>query len=329
MLEHGGRLRVAAARWGIPLTDWLDLSTGIAPWAYPLPAPPVEVWQRLPEDDGDDPGGLEAAAGAYYGTGDDNERLLLLPGSQAGIQWLPRLMPVGRVALPAPLYAEHPAAWLAAGHTPVDWCEEGADYAVLCNPNNPTGERFTPMALLERARTLRLLVVDEAFIDTTPQDSLAALAGTAGAENIVVLRSLGKFFGLAGARVGCAIGAPGLLKRLREALGPWMVSHPARWAARHALVDGAWQAIQGERLRVAAARLDGLLHRAGFAATSGGDFFRYLPTPHAAALHAALARRGVLVRHFTAPSALRLGLPGGADAWQRLTACLKEIACSP
>lgn len=321
MLEHGGQLRAAAQRWGIPRTDWLDLSTGIAPWPYPVPALPAETWQRLPEADD----GLEAAAADYYGVNDRPERLLILPGSQAAIQWLPRLFPGGRVAMPMPLYNEHPAAWQAAGHALVDW-NAVADYAVLCNPNNPSGERYTPAALLERARALRLLVVDEAFIDATPADSLAALAGTADARNIVVLRSLGKFFGLAGARVGCAIAAPELLGRLRAALGPWAVNHPSRWVARLALADSAWQAAQLERLRTAAGRLDALLQRAGFAATSGTALFRYLPTPRAAELYEALARRGILVRHFSTPPAMRCGLPGSEDEWRHLTDCLKEIS---
>jgi len=315
VLEHGGQLRAAALRWGIPLADWLDLSTGIAPWPYPLPAPPVDVWQRLPEEED----GLEVAARAYYGT----DRILLLPGSQAGIQRLPALFPPGRVALPTPLYNEHPAAWQACGHTRVGW-GEAADYAVLCNPNNPTGARYGRDALLELARGLRLLVVDEAFIDAAAADSLAAQAGAAGRENIVVLRSLGKFFGLAGARVGCAIGAPALLDRLAATLGPWALAHPARWAARLALADAAWQARQRERLHAAAARLAALLHGAGLPA-SGTDLFQYVVTPRAAEWHAALARRGILVRAFAAPAALRFGLPGTEAAWQRLSAALAEL----
>lgn len=321
MLEHGGRLRAAARRFRIPLADWLDLSTGITPWAYPLPAVPLEVWQRLPEDED----GLEAAADAYYGVAP--QRLLMLPGSQAAIQWLPRLCEPGRVAMPQPLYAEHPAAWLGSGHTLVGW-DDAADYALLCNPGNPNGARYPRAELLERARTLRLLVVDEAFIDAAPEESLAAVAGAAEAPNLVVLRSLGKFFGLAGARVGCAIAAPALLHKLAAALGPWALSHPARWAARHALADFAWHAAQRERLHAAAARLDALLDTRFAVGEHGGAgtaLFRYRTTPHAADWQAALAQRGVLVRHFAEPAALRFGLPASAADWRRLHDCLKDI----
>ncbi|MDP1607129.1 MAG: threonine-phosphate decarboxylase CobD [Rhodocyclaceae bacterium] len=312
MLEHGGRLREAARRWAIPRADWLDLSTGIAPWSYPVPPLPTEVWQRLPEEED----GLEAAARDYYGTG----QLLALPGSQWAIGALPKLLPRGRVAIPEPIYAEHPAAWRACGHTLVGW-HEAADYAVLCNPNNPTGQCFRRTDLLERARTLRLLVIDEAFIDVEPEASLIGHA----ADNIVVLRSLGKFFGLAGARVGFALGAPELLARLAEALGPWAVGHPARWAARHALADVAWQAAQRERLQSAAPRLDALLRKVGFGETAGTALFRYAATARAAELHEHLARRAILVRRFDQPAALRFGLPGTAPEWQRLAVALKEI----
>ncbi len=314
MLEHGGRLNAAARRWGIPRAAWLDLSTGIAPWPYPLPAVPADVWQRLPEE-GD---GLEAAARDYYGA----EQLLALPGSQSGIQALPRLFPAGRVAMPAPLYAEHPAAWQAAGHTLVGW-DEPSDYAVLCNPNNPTGARCARDELLERARGLRLLVVDEAFIDAESAESLASLVGR-GAGNIIVLRSLGKFFGLAGARIGFLFGTSGLLERLAEALGPWAVNHPARWAARQALADRAWQAAQRARLQAASQRLAGLLSCLG--APTGCALFQTLVTPRAPELHEALARRGILARRFDAPPTLRFGLPATERDWQRLTTALKEIA---
>lgn len=313
LLEHGGRLGAAARRYGIPRTGWLDLSTGIAPWPYPLPAVPTEVWQRLPEEED----GLEAAAGDYYGT----PQLLALPGSQAAIQALPRLFPPGRITLTAPLYAEHPVAWQAAGHTLVGR-NEPSDYAVLCNPNNPTGQHFTRDELLEYARQVRLLVVDEAFIDAQPDESLI---GTASG-NIVVLRSLGKFFGLAGARLGFVCAAPELLDRLRDTLGPWSVAHPARWAAQQALADRAWQAVQRERLYAASARLAELLRENGLGEPAGCALFRYVTTPHADTLFEALARRGILVRRFDAPAALRFGVPGNENEWRRLATALKEVA---
>ena len=311
MLEHGGKLRAAAQHWEIPLSDWLDLSTGIAPWPYPVPAVPAEIWQRLPEEDD----GLEAAARDYYGA----QHLLLLSGSQAAIQMLPRLFAPGRVAIPAPIYNEHPGAWRAAGHTQVGW-DEVADYAAVCNPTNPTGQRYSRDELLARARSTRLLVVDEAFLDAEPEESMIGC----GADNVVVLRSLGKFFGLAGARVGCAIGAPGLLARLAEALGPWAVANPGRWAARYALADGDWQAAQRGRLSESSRRLAEALRASGLGEPTGTALFQYVATPRAAELFEAFARRGILVRLFAEPAALRFGLPGTPAEWQRLAAALHD-----
>ena len=295
MLEHGGRVGAASARWGIAAADWLDLSTGIAPWPYPLAPPPAECWQRLPEDDD----GLEAVARKYYGAA----ALLPLPGSQAAIMALPRLRPAATVAVLAPGYGEHAAAWQAAGHATQAFAAteletvaaSAADAVVLGNPNNPTGERFDRDRLLAVAARLRQrggwLVVDEAFADVEGRDRLADTAGKAGTENLIVLCSLGKFFGLAGARVGFAIAAPPLLIRLGELIGPWAVANPARWAARQALVDTDWQATQRERLCAGSARLAELLRAHGCGAAPGTAMFRYVLTPRAAAMHAALARR--------------------------------------
>lgn len=330
MLEHGGRLRAAAKHWGIPLGDWLDLSTGIAPDGYPVPAPSAASWRCLPED-GD---GLEEAASAYYGT----SRLLALSGSQAAIQALPRLRPTGAtVAILTPTYGEYAAAWQAAGHAvlrfvpdELEMAAADCDVVMLANPNNPTGACFPRERLLAVAEILHRrggkLIVDEAFADADGRESLAALAGGAEASNVVVLRSLGKFFGLAGARVGFALGRPPLLEMLAAAIGPWAVAHPAREAARAALADATWQREQRQRLQEAAAHLGRLLDDAGFGAATGTALFRYVVTPHAAKIHESLARQGILVRLFDEPFALRFGLPGAPAEWERLAAALRRTA---
>jgi cobalamin biosynthetic protein CobC len=187
MLEHGGRLRAAAAHYGIPLADWLDLSTGINPSPWPLPPLPASVWQRLPEEED----GLEAAAAACYG----NANLLPVAGSQAAIQLLPTLLPRAVIACLSPLYAEHPQAWQNAGHRlrMLDGklsraLAAATPYVLLCNPNNPTASRHSRDALIDAARRLNQrggwLIVDEAFIDPTPEDSVADLAGTADAPRL-------------------------------------------------------------------------------------------------------------------------------------------------
>jgi cobalamin biosynthetic protein CobC len=328
VLEHGGRLRAAAEQYAAfgdwTLADWLDLSTGISPHAYPVPAIDPRCWQRLPEDDD----GLDAVAAAYYGS----ERLLALPGSQTAIQLLPGLFAPLAVACMTPIYEEHPQAWQRAGHR-VRRLENvslpralavATPMIVLCNPNNPTGRRLPAAELLAVARQLQRrggwLVVDEAFGDAEPENCLAALAGSSEAANLIVLRSLGKFFGLAGARVGFVFAAADRLALLREAIGPWPLSGPARAVASQALADRRWQAQTRQELVAAAARLTALLQP--FGELSGTALFVSLATPHAASLFEHLARQAILTRHFPAHGLLRCGLPGGESEWQRLASAL-------
>lgn len=322
MLEHGGRLQRAARHYGIDAADWLDLSTGISPFAWPVPPIPARAWHRLPEDDD----GLDEAAHAYYGT----SQLLPVAGTQAALQALPWLRSPSRVGVIAPGYAEHAHAWRVAGHEvetlAVDVLFAQAarlDVIVLIHPNNPGAETFERDALLGLHAALAArggwLVLDEAFIDATPDASLVASSDRSG---LVVLRSVGKFFGLAGARAGFVASATPLRDALRERMGPWTLTGPTRHALRCALADRAWQDAARPHLRAASASLAALLDRRGLVDGAGTAFFQWRRTPHAAALHEALARRGVLVRLFDAPSSLRFGLPADAAAAARLDAAL-------
>ncbi|OZA30464.1 MAG: threonine-phosphate decarboxylase [Hydrogenophilales bacterium 17-61-9] len=319
MLEHGGKLLAAAARYGIEAADWLDLSTGINPAGWPLPPIPPEVWQRLPERED----GLVEAAAAYYGCGD----VLPVAGSQAAIQALPQLRAASRVGVPHPAYAEHAHAWRSAGHAVTAWqAEQGVgvlDVLVLVHPNNPAGQTYSRAELLDWHAGLAArggwLVVDEAFVDATPEASLAGLCPRPG---LIVLRSLGKFFGLAGARVGFVLAEPALLGALDDRLGPWAVSAPARWVARAALADSAWQQAARPALLAAGARLAGLLRAHGLAPAGGTALFQWVRTSEAADWHERLARQGILTRLFADPPSLRFGLPHHETDWARLAAAL-------
>jgi cobalamin biosynthetic protein CobC len=324
MLEHGGQLHRAAARHRIPSAEWLDLSTGINPEGWPVPPLPASVWQRLPEVDD----GLEIAAAAYYGNADG----LAVAGSQAALQQLPALLPRAAVTCLAPLYEEHPQAWRRAGHAVQLLADAdleralatGARYVLLCNPNNPTATRHRRADLLALATRLRerdgWLIVDEAFIDATPEESLAAVAGTAAAANVVVLRSLGKFFGLAGVRAGFLFGVAGLREHMSEMLGPWAVSAPARAVARLALQDTAWQSAARVRLEAASRRLQDLLAPIGTVAATA--LFATIRMEHAGELHDHLARQAILTRCFGQVPLVRVGLPGDETGWHRLGAAL-------
>ena len=326
MLEHGGGVRAAASRYGIALPDWLDVSTGINPRGWPVPTIPATVWQRLPEAED----GLENMAAAYYQTAN----VLAVAGSQAAIQRLPLLRDLSSVGVASPTYAEHVHAWRRAGHRvePVaadelDRALDRLNVVVVVNPNNPTGVRYSPEVLLGWRKRLAArggwLVVDEAFMDATPEESLARYAGHL--PGLIVLRSLGKFFGLAGARVGFALAQPTVLEPLEEALGPWTVSGPARWAAMQALHDQERQELmRGELLR-SGQRLADLLKRQGLPVAGGTALFQWIPLLEAPRWQEALARRGILVRRFADPPGLRFGLPGVEPAWRRLELALAGV----
>lgn len=325
---HGGRLREAAMRYGIPLADWLDLSTGINPNGWPVPEVPPSCWARLPEQDA----GLEQAARNYY----DAAYVLPVAGSQAAIQALPSLRPHSRVALLDPGYAEHACAWARAGHVVMAVSAEGvedaivqSDVLVLIHPNNPSGARFPVDRLLDWHARLAArggwLVLDEAFMDVTPEYSLCPFSAR---EGLIVLRSLGKFFGLAGARVGFVCAHPALLARLSTLLGPWTVNGPACWVATAALDDQTWQAATRQRLVTGGVRLRALLAHHRLEPEGGCALFEWLRTPYAQALHEALAQHGILTRRFTETASLRFGLPATEADWLRLDSALINLAAT-
>lgn len=321
-LHHGGRLRSAAARYAIPLGQWLDLSTGINPNGWPVPALSPGCWSRLPENED----ALIEAARAYYAT----EPILAVAGSQAAIQALPGLRAKSRVGVLFPTYAEHACAWENHDHEVISIAENevdrhigSLDVLVLVHPNNPSGCRFGRDRLLSWHDGLQKrggwLLVDEAFMDATPNQSLAPLCPLSG---LVVLRSLGKFFGLAGARVGFVIAEQGLLTRLQNLLGPWCVAGPSREVARLSLSDTQWQHETRISLATQSERLFTLLRDAGLTPTGGTALFQWTETNEAAAIHEQLARQGILTRLFDGPASIRFGLPANEDERQRLAHAL-------
>jgi cobalamin biosynthetic protein CobC len=262
-------------------------------------------------------------------------------GSQAAIQALPRLWASGRgrqsavarVGVPAPGYNEHAHGWEQAGHDVVplavgDFAAavDQLDVLVVCNPNNPTGERITPAELLEWHARLSArggwLIVDEAFADSIPETSVARHADR---EGLIVLRSLGKFFGLAGARVGFVFSVSPLLDALAAWLGPWAIAGPSRVVAQAALDDRVWQEETRRRLRSDSLRLAGLLARHDLPPAGGCDLFQWVRTAHALEIHEALARHCILTRWFDSPASLRFGLPAAVEDWQRLDETLQRL----
>lgn len=310
--DHGGGIDAAILRWGGQRSDWLDLSTGINPRPYPLPDLPPDAWTALPDRAAF--AALDAAARHFWRVPPD-AALVAAPGASALIARIPAALGTpARVAIPAPTYNEHARAFRACGWTVTDNLPDATvNAAVIVHPNNPDGR-------LHPAPAAAFRVIDESFCDVTPDSSHIALAPRPGT---IILKSFGKFWGLAGARLGLAIGDPALIDRLRPMIGPWAVSGPALAIATAALTDRAWAATTRARLATDAARLDTLLSRAGVTPLGGTTLFRLYDTPDAQAWQDRLARHHILTRIFPYSSRwLRLGLPDG-DGWTRLEQALR------
>jgi cobalamin biosynthetic protein CobC len=324
--DHGGSLARARSLFAHAPEPWVDLSTGINPHPYPLFDLPATALTRLPEPDR----AYELAAVAAKAYGAPSPRhVALAPGTQILLPRVFSLVKPGRVLILGPTYAEHVRAAVLAGHSAVEVRDfsslADADLAVVVNPNNPDG-RIVPRAdLLALAETLRrrggLLIVDEAFMDVGPQaESLCADVGQGG---MVVLRSFGKFFGLAGVRLGFAVASVDVAERLDAEFGPWSVSGPALEYGIRSLADLAWQDDMRRRLSAAALRLDTLLAAHRVMVDGGTSLFRHVTTADAASLFDALGNSGILVRNFSdRPNELRLGLPGSEEEWRRLDVAL-------
>jgi len=321
LLGHGGRLGAARTAWPNAPTPWLDLSTGINPHPYPVPVLASEAWSRLP--DPESLRALERVAARAFGVADP-ARVVAAAGSEALIRLLPRLLTAARVAISARTYGGHADAWKVAGAEVVDARNSTADLRVLVNPDNPSGQALPPNQVL--ALTDRPLVIDEAFVEVDPALSVAPLAGAPGRERLVVLRSLGKFHGLAGARLGFLVAEPALAARARRAQGDWPVSGPAIAAGLAAYADTAWAAKTRLRLAQDAARLDTLLRQAGFEIVGGTTLFRLVRAADAPRRFEALARAGILTRPFPWDETLiRFGLPGPQADWLRLADALEHL----
>lgn len=304
--DHGGGIDAAIAQYGGKRAGWLDLSTGINPVPYPMPKLSHDAWTALPDKGAFD---LIIARARQFWNVPGAAAILPVPGLSSVIAQLPRMMPKGDVQITTPTYNEHAAAFQAAGWT----ISQGRlDAMVAVHPNNPDGRMWEAEDL-----SAPLCIIDESFCDVIPDASHMALTTRPGT---VVLKSFGKFWGLAGLRLGFAIGDPAITAKLSDALGPWQVSGPALQIGAEALGDFQWAVESRMRLRADAARLDALMTDKGAVPLGGTDLFRLFEVADAQAAQDHLAASHVWSRVFPyASNWLRLGLPP-PDRWAQLEA---------
>ncbi|MGL4637238.1 MAG: threonine-phosphate decarboxylase CobD [Beijerinckiaceae bacterium] len=328
-MQHGGDLTEAMARFGGGADGWLDLSTGINPHIWPLPEIAPRFWQALPAKR--DLHALLDAARVAYGV-PDAAAIVAAPGTQALIQWMPRLAPARGVTVLSPTYSEHAAAFREAGQSvrevtdTADW--NGSDNLIVVNPNNPDGRMLTQAELRRLAERATAgggwLIVDESFVDTMPDVSCVDLCAE---YPVVILRSFGKFYGLAGVRLGFVIAGAEIARRFEIALGPWAVAGPALAIGRAALADVVCADDMRRRLVLEAAALDAVLVSGGLEIVGGTTLYRLVRSADATGLHDHLANHRIWTRRFDWDhTLLRFGLPGDAAGLERLAGALSSHA---
>ncbi len=331
---HGGRLAQAQRLFAGVVEPWIDLSTGVNPRPYPARPASSRARARLP--DPQETSALETVAAEAFGIAAD--AVLATPGVEAAIRLLAGVLRADRVGIVEPTYGGHAEAWRAAGKvvTGIDRgglaaAADSCDAVVVVNPNNPDGETVSAMAL--RALADRMaerggwLVVDEAFVEVRPEDSLLTYPGGPWpADGLIVLRSFGKFYGLPGLRLGFVAAGPDVITRLRVRQGEWPVSADAIAAGLQAYPDRSWADQTRLQLAAGARRLDALLSRAGLNVLGGTSLFRLAAADDAQSRFVRMAQAGVLTRPFDyEPTWLRFGLPD-PDNWRRVEAALMESA---
>jgi cobalamin biosynthetic protein CobC len=324
-LGHGGRLETAQKLFPAAPTPWIDLSTGINPHAYPIDATASDL-RRLPFPE--EIAQLEQSAARAFGCADTH--IAAVPGADVGLRLIARIKTARRVTVISPTYSGHAEAWTSAGahvvSAPSPDDVPPSDVVILINPNNPDGRMWALADVLALAQRQHAnggwLIVDESFGDIDPAISVASHAD----EDLVVIRSFGKFFGLPGLRLGFIIGSDRLVAGIRAITGSWPVNVLAAHAGCTAYADAAWHADMRARLKEDAARLDQMQSKAGFKIVGGTTLFRLAAHDKATDCFLTLARLGILTRPFDyAPTWLRFGFPR-VDEWERLAAALEQCS---
>ncbi len=322
---HGGKVEAARAAFPGSPEPWIDLSTGICPWSYPLTSPPSSAFTRLPEPEVITE--LEQAAASCFGVADPS-RVIATPGSDQALRIAGALLKDKHVAVVRPGYSGHILAWKARKPDEIvaeelDWAARNHDVVVLANPNNPDGRTIRREHLIEAAEVLAsrggVLLVDEAFADAAPELSVSDAAGA----GLIVFRSFGKFFGLAGLRLGFVIANAEWAAGFRQLLGDWPITGPTAVIATAAYRDREWQTAQRARLANGAARLNSVLNKSRLEVIGGTVLFRLARACNADAVFRQLTAAGILTRPFANdPTLLRVGLPSNDSQWKRLEQAL-------
>nr|WP_294917028.1 threonine-phosphate decarboxylase CobD [uncultured Neokomagataea sp.] len=324
---HGGQIRRIMEQFPHAPQPYLDLSTGISPFAYPF-TPNAMKLRALPQPH-EEYAVMQAAAKAYGAA--DSAYVVAGPGTQILINLLPLVLSVRSITIWGPTYSGHERAWQRAGYTvrhveTSAACEAAMRYGgavVVVNPNNPDGRLVSKARLAQWADLCAeaggVLIVDEAFADFCDETVSSLLPH----EGLLVLRSFGKTYGLPGVRLGFALGSRAEMMRLRGILGEWAVSVDALEVGCTALSDVVWYQQARERAWTDTRRLSAMLEQYELEVIGQAPLFRLARHDQAQCLWRALCENGIVTRRFDGrDDVLRFGLPSEEAEWQRLDRAL-------
>lgn len=334
-MKHGGNKNEAARAYGIEPAEMIDLSTGISPNPYPLSLSQLDLSDLIELPQEDKAASLKNIMRKAWSVPDSAE-IALASGSGALISLIPHIHKgdMRQVYCPEPAYSEHPMAWQRAGFRMIPY-EAGTIPEIYLNktaaiiavqPGNPMGHCASPDAwleLMEKAAAHKVMIImDEAFIDLMPEQSLVPYLGRKG---LIVIRSFGKFYGLAGVRLGAAIGHPDDITALEDLLGPWPVSAMAVQFAAEAMSDHGWADDQRDWCATQMASLKKELMARGITIIGGTDLYVLIEIEDAKTLQDKLARAGFWTRIFEHyPNWMRLGLARDDAATTRFLKALDK-----
>ena len=313
-LEHGGNLDHHINIFGGEKSNWIDLSTGINNSPYPIPKIPKWVWMSLPDKKLIE--SFKTVARDFWKVPKDSD-IISANGTSSIISLLPSIFNKGNVDIYHPSYNEYEAAFLRNG-----WKVSNTDLRarILVNPNNPDGKYWSSKDILPNGQ---ITIIDESFCDLTPDRSLIRFSNQPG---VIILKSFGKFWGLAGLRLGCAIASPETLQNLRSALGPRPASGPALFIARAALENKRWAENNIKNLDHHATKFDNILVKNDIKIIGGTSLFRLIETPNAEKLKTHFAKNHVLIRTFSYSNKIaRIGIPNSNHRRFQIKTILSEF----
>lgn len=202
-----------------------------------------------------------------------------------------------------------------------------ASVTYLCSPNNPTGVSIAPERLaLMLQRAQGLVFLDEAYAEFAGENHAAAAPSM---ERVVVFRTLSKAFGMAGLRVGFAVGHRKLIRELEKARGPYTVNALSAAAAAAAVrQDVAWMRRSVALVIEYRERFVVALHRLGYTPLPSAANFVLIPVPDARATMRALRDRGILVRHFPALARVGDAIRVSIGTWEHMEGVLHALSAA-